>query len=183
MTTAAVVEQLLHAPVTSRPRLLSSLASHLSLALVIALKQRVDAEKLRNARRALEIAEITQAVAATLAQPEAQAWALWARGNALHHLANHQEALTCYQQAEAYFAKQARWGVSLETTILQVNQVAARLELGDFRTALALAAHTRTHWPWRWKPRPFASRRPYRGVRSWAWKCRTAKPPSSPYAA
>lgn len=145
MTTAAVVEQLLHAPVTSRPRLLSSLAPHLSLALVIALKQRVDAEKLRNARRALEIAEITQAVAATLAQPEAQAWALWARGNALHHLANHQEALTCYQQAEAYFANQARWGVSLETTILQVNQVAARLELGDFRTALALAAHTRTH--------------------------------------
>ena len=140
MTTAEVVELLVHSPSLARQRPQSDLRPSLTLEVVIALKQRVDTEKLRNARRALEVAEIAQSVAAELTHPEAQAWALWARGNALHHLARHQEALICYQQAETYFAAQARW---LEATILQVNQAATQVELGNFQTALTLAAQAR----------------------------------------
>lgn len=140
MTAAEVVEQLLRSPPAARQGVLNSLTPHLSLDVIRALKQRVDEEKLRNARRALEWAELMQAVASALASPEAQAWERWARGNALHHLSIHQEALTCYQQAEAYFAAHEH---QLEMTILQVNQVAVRLELGDFRAALSLADQAR----------------------------------------
>lgn len=140
MTTAEVVDLLVHSPPTVCQRLLGDLGPSLTLEVVIALKQRVDAEKLRNARRALEVAEIASSVAAALTHPGAQAWALWARGNALHHLARHQESLMCYQQAETYFAAQAQW---LEATVLQVNQAATQVELGDFQTALTLAAQAR----------------------------------------
>lgn len=119
---------------------LAELSFPLALETIAALKRRVDDAKLRNAHHALQIAEVAQAVATHSTLPEAQALALWARGNALYHLSRYQEALTCYQRAESLYAEQ---GKSLEVAGLQLNQVAVLQDMSDFQTALSLAAQAR----------------------------------------
>lgn len=109
---------------------------HYTIDVIIALKQRVDSEKLRNAGRALHIAEVAVQVAACMTSPEATARAAWARGNALHYLRQGPEALACYRAAEHFFTGQA---MHLEATILQVNQVGTLLEMGQLHEAIALA--------------------------------------------
>lgn len=146
MTAGEMAALVLTTPAAERALLLKRLAPQLTVETIIALKQRVDDAKLRNARLALEIAETAQATARLLASPVGQAWALWARGNALHHLARHQEALRCYRQAAALFQAQAAPGetsAALPVVILQVNQAASLLELGDFGVALALIGQAR----------------------------------------
>ncbi len=113
---------------------------HFTIDVIIALKQRVDSEKLRNAGRALQIADVAARVAEHMASPEATARAGWARGNALHYLRQGPEALACYRAAEQYFASQA---MHLEATILQVNQVGTLLEMGQLHEAIALAGRAR----------------------------------------
>ncbi len=117
---------------------IAALAPALDLATVATLKERVDATKLRNARRALAIADVAVAVAAHVSDPVAPGLALWARGNALYHLSRYREALGCYRRAEAYYAGQA-----LEVARLQINQVAVLQDLGAFDEALATAEAAR----------------------------------------
>lgn len=113
---------------------------HFTIDVIIALKQRVDSEKLRHANRALQIAGVAVRVAGLMDLPEAAARAAWARGNALHYLRQGQEALACYRSAEAFFAAHA---FPLEKTILQVNQVGTLLEMGHLHEAIALADRAR----------------------------------------
>jgi tetratricopeptide (TPR) repeat protein len=113
---------------------------HLTLEVIAALKQHVDNKMLRNAQRALKIAEIAGHLAPLVASPEARPLALWARGNALHYLSRYQEALDCYQQAELLYREQ---GILQNVAILQVNQVGVLQELGDFQGALALEPRAR----------------------------------------
>lgn len=121
-------------------RNLADLSLDQALATVATLKQRVDDEKLRNAYRALQIAEIAQAVAAAHPASEVEALALWASGNALCHLSRHQEALTCYHRAEALYRAQAH---TFEVVRLQINQVAVLQDISDFAAALELATQAR----------------------------------------
>lgn len=107
-----------------------------ALAVVAVLKLRVDATKLRNARRALEIAAIAEAVAAAHAEPAAEGLALWAHGNALYHLSRFGEALAAYRRAESFYAGGA---YPLEVARLQINQVAVLQDTGAFAEALATA--------------------------------------------
>lgn len=120
---------------------LGAMAVELSLETVAALKRRVDAAKLRSARRALEIAAVAEAVAARVADPLAPGLALWARGNALYHLSRFGEALGCYRHAEAIYAGAGR---AYEVAGLQINQVAVLQDLGQFAEALATAERART---------------------------------------
>lgn len=151
MTAGETAALLLTTAAARRAPLLKRLAPQLTVETIIALKQRVDDAKLRNARLALEIADVAQAAARLLPGPVAPAWALWARGNALHHLARHQEALRCYRQAETLFRAQVAQATptdqidaaDLPIVILQVNQAASLLELGDFGAALALIGQAR----------------------------------------
>ncbi|GAB4214490.1 MAG: CHAT domain-containing protein [Roseiflexaceae bacterium] len=112
----------------------------LSLETVAALKQRTDAEKLRDAGRALRIAGVAEAVAQALGLPEALALALWASGNALYPLARFHEALECYRRAQAIYAAQH---AALEVARLQINQVAVLHELAAYQEAAALAEQAR----------------------------------------
>lgn len=120
--------------------LLDQLQSRLNLEVIVVLKQRADNELLRNAQRALQIADIAVHAASLFESPEAIPLALWARGNALHFLSHYHEALDCYQQAEACYTTQ---GQQCNLATLQVNQVAVLQEMGDFRGALALARQAR----------------------------------------
>lgn len=137
MEQQTIVERLLAAgSPEAREQQIAALHSHLGLATIDALKQRVDATKLRNAGQALTIAEVALAVAAQLADPLAEGLALWASGNALYHLSRYQDALRCYGRAEAIYAAAGR---ALEVTRLRINQVAVLQDTAAFTEALALA--------------------------------------------
>ncbi len=114
--------------------------AQLSLETVAALKGRTDAEKLRDAGRALRIAGVAEAVAHALGTPDALALALWASGNALYPLARFREALERYRRAQAIYAQQ---GAALEVARLQINQVAVLHELAAYGEAAALAEQAR----------------------------------------
>ena len=122
MEQQTIVERLLAAGShEAREQQIAALHSHLGLATIDALKQRVDATKLRNAGQALTIAEVALAVAAQLADPLAEGLALWASGNALYHLSRYQDALRCYGRAEAIYAAAGR---ALEVTRLPLYEPA-----------------------------------------------------------
>jgi CHAT domain-containing protein len=121
-------------------RLTAERRALLSVATVAALKQRTDAEKLRDAGRALQIARVAEAVALELGAPEALALAHWASGNALYPLARFQEALEQYRRAQAIYAGE---GAALEVARLQINQIAVLHELADYQEAAALAEQAR----------------------------------------
>lgn len=122
-----------------RPIVLQYVA--LALDIIAALKQRVDAEKLRNPRRALQIAEVARIVAHQSTTPLAHALAQWARGNAFYHLSRYQEALDCYQEAQAIYTAQRE---PLSVLRLQINQVAVLQDMSAFQAALDLAEQART---------------------------------------
>ncbi len=113
---------------------------HLALDIVAALKQRVDAEKLRNPRRALQMADLAGAVANQSSDPLVHALAQWARGNALYHLSCYQDALDCYQDAQAVYTAHHE---TINVLRLQINQVAVLQDMSDFPAALDLAAQAR----------------------------------------
>lgn len=118
-------------------------AEHMPLAgaIVGALKKHVDAEKMRNPRRALELADLAVAVAAHSDDEQVRALAQWARGNALNHLSCYQDALDCFQAAQAIY-------VAHDNTIgvlsMQINQVAVLQDMSAFQAALDLAEQART---------------------------------------
>ncbi|NJM08426.1 hypothetical protein HC891_22990, partial [Candidatus Gracilibacteria bacterium] len=112
----------------------------LSMATVAALKQQVDATKLRNAARALSIAEVAAGCVERAHDQVATALALWARGNALYHLSRFNEALAAYRQAEAIYAA---YQFEIEVTRLRINQVAVLQDTGAFAEALAVAEAAR----------------------------------------
>lgn len=124
---------------TAHPSL-ADLTPQLALETIAELKKRVDAEKLRSAGRALQIAEVARTLAAACVDPSATALACWARGNALYHLSRYPEARACYQQAEAIYAAQ---GQALQVAGMQLNQVAVLQDMGEFPAALALAEQAR----------------------------------------
>ena len=118
----------------------AALAPALDISTVAALKVRVDATKLRNAGRALEIAAVAEAVAARIGAPAAEGLALWARGNALYHLSRYGEALASYRRAEQFYNGPEH---ALDAARLQINQVAVLQDLGAFAEALATAEAAR----------------------------------------
>ncbi|HEU4324872.1 MAG TPA: CHAT domain-containing protein [Roseiflexaceae bacterium] len=120
--------------------LLAERRALLSLETVAVLKGRTDAEKLRDAGRALRIAGVAEAVARALGTPETLALALWASGNALYPLARFREALERYRRAQAIYAQQ---DAPLEVARLQINQVAVLHELAAYGEAAALAEQAR----------------------------------------
>jgi len=141
MTAEEVVAHLLELrPQDRRAALLTLHRFDLSLQVIVLLKGRVDQEKLRNAADALALADLACAIAPHVQEPTADALARWARGNALHHLSRHPEALECYQVAQA-LGERHRPG--LEVSRLQINQVAALQAMGDCQAALELAESAR----------------------------------------
>lgn len=112
----------------------------LDLAVVEALKARADADLLRDAGRALHIAELSAEAAAFLADPLAKPLALWARGNALLYLGRYRECLDSYERARATYV---RHGQTLETARLRVNEIAALRHLGRYDDALRAAGEAR----------------------------------------
>lgn len=115
---------------------IDSLRPQLGLETIAALKQRVDLVKLRNARRALEIAQVARMAADAIADPAATGLARWAEGNALYHLSRYHEALESYRLAEGFYREP---GQTLEITRLRINQVAVLQDLGAFAEALETA--------------------------------------------
>lgn len=126
------------------------------LEIITRLKVLVDQEKLKNAHAALAMADLTLALASLLSHPVAKGLALWARGNALHHLSRNIEALECYREAQHIYQHSLTVpklehppaprldATRLEVARLQINQVAVLQAMGDCRQALALADDART---------------------------------------
>lgn len=95
-----------------------------------------------NAQQALQVVDIAEAVATILTTGEAQALAAWMRASNYLVLNRYQEAITCFQQLEPFYASR---GDSWHLGGLQVNQVIALRDLGDYPAALALAQQARAN--------------------------------------
>ncbi len=93
-------------------------------------------ELLRNAQRALVVANTAVAVAHRLGTGQARGMALWTQGNANYALNKYADSLACFQQAEQYFQQ---IDDSLAVVGLQINQVAILRDLGDYKQAIAQA--------------------------------------------
>lgn len=136
-----LADQLIACPPGALAERVAALRPQLSSETVAALKARVDAAKLRNARRALAIADVAATVAEALADPGAVALAAWARGNALYHLSHYAEALASYRCAEDFYVNS---NADFEAACVQINQVAVLQDTGAFAEALAIAARARS---------------------------------------
>jgi len=108
--------------------------------IVGALKQHVDAEKMRNPRRALAIAELAVAVAARSDDAQVRALAQWACGNACYHLSRYQDALNCFQAAQSIYVAHNN---TISVLSMQINQVAVLQDMSAFQAALELAEQAR----------------------------------------
>jgi CHAT domain-containing protein/tetratricopeptide (TPR) repeat protein len=136
-----LVEQLLGATTAAElEQLIAVLQPQLNLTTISELKAHVDATKLRNAGRAMAIAEVALAVAQHIDDPLAMGLADWACGNACYHLSRFEQALACYGRAEAVYAAGDHL---LEVTRLRINQVAVLQDTGAFAEALAIAERAR----------------------------------------
>lgn len=116
------------------------LAPQLTPDVLDALIRRISDEQLRNPRRALQFVEVAEQVAVVLGTATAQGLITWVRGNVFHYLNHYREALACFQKAESFYRLQ---GDDLTVAGLQVNQVSAWRDLGDYPAALAQEAKAR----------------------------------------
>lgn len=141
MNPQEVADRLLaHRDQSDFQRRLAELCPSPTVAIIAALKQRVDVAMLRNAGQAAQIAEVAQMVAAYIPDPEAEALALWMKGNTAYFLSNYQEALRCLQRAEAIYGESSN---PLSVARLQINQVAVLHDMSEFATAIATAERAR----------------------------------------
>jgi tetratricopeptide (TPR) repeat protein len=143
LTPGELAARLVATPDPARQVLLATAAGQpggLGLALVEALKARADAELLRDATRAMQIAEMCCEVAAHLNDPLALPLALWARGNALLYLGRYRECLNHYTQARATYNQ---YGQALQVARLLINEIAALQNLGEYKDALRAAGEAR----------------------------------------
>ncbi len=141
MTPETAADQLVaHFEQNGRIQSVAALEKHLSMGVVRILLDRMGAEYMRNAQRALELVEIAEAVAHIIADPEAIALATWGKGGALQLLNRYREAVNCYQDAEKFFASQDN---QLRVVSLQVNQVGLLRDMGEYENAILLADKAR----------------------------------------
>lgn len=112
----------------------------ITLALMEALKAGAERYKLRNPRRAIEIAEVALEAASFSSEPLAMALARWTKGNVLMYVGDFRTSVEAYQAAEATYAAR---GDGLSVARLQSNRVFALTNLGRHREALALAEAAR----------------------------------------
>jgi tetratricopeptide (TPR) repeat protein len=119
-----------------RQKFLLQRRDFLNVAVVEALKVCADVDLLRDAGRALHIAEIAAETAALVADPLAEPLALWAQANALLYLGRYRECLDYYERARAVYA---RHGKELEAARLRVNEIAPLQHLGRYDDALHTA--------------------------------------------
>ncbi len=113
----------------------------ISLEVLEALKAQADAELLRDARRALLIADCAAEVAAIWQQPIGLALAAWMQGNALLYLGQYHDCLARYQQAREIYQQQ---GLTTEVGRLRVNEIAALRQVGLYAEAIEAVAEART---------------------------------------
>ncbi len=119
------------------------LAAHrpsITLALMEALKAEAERYKLRDPRRAGEMAEVALEAASFSSDPLATAVALWTQGNISLYTGDFEASVETYQTAEVAYAAQ---GDGLSVARLQSNRVFALTNLGRHRQALALAETAR----------------------------------------
>jgi CHAT domain-containing protein/tetratricopeptide (TPR) repeat protein len=135
-----MVAKLLSIAETERQGWLEAHRPVISLALIEALKTEMEKYKLRDPRRAVEIAEVALEAASFLSDPLAMALALWTKGNALMYMGDFRACAKAYQSAEATYDTQ---GDSLSVARLQSYRVFALTNLGRHREALALAETAR----------------------------------------
>ena len=120
---------------------LEALRPELSLEVVLLLHRRANGQTLRNAQHALRIAEAAGEAAVFVAEPEAQALADWAKGNALFHHSEYATSLAAFRRAESVYQQLDRQPLVAK---LQINQVAALRGTGDHRAAIEVANRARS---------------------------------------
>lgn len=121
--------------------LLTARQAVVPLRVIEELKAQVDELKLRDPRRAAEVAAVALAATSFSPDPAAVPLALWAQGNALLALGDFPACAESYSAAEAAYAAQ---GDLLAVGRLQTNRVFVLTNLGRTDEALALAAAART---------------------------------------
>lgn len=110
-------------------------------------KTRSDALLLEQPSRVLEIAEVALQAASFSSAPLAEAVARWARGNALVHLGEYEQALEEYDRACAAYSEEGE--DKLAVARLQTNMVTVLKNLGRYEEALELADVARENLqPW-----------------------------------
>jgi CHAT domain-containing protein/tetratricopeptide (TPR) repeat protein len=110
--------------------------SQVTLALIQVLKAEAERCRLRDPRRAEEIAEAALEAASFSSDPLVLALAQWAWGNVAMFTGDFQASVKAYQDAEVAYADQAD---HLSVARLQSNRVFALTNLGLHREALALS--------------------------------------------
>jgi tetratricopeptide (TPR) repeat protein len=128
------------ANVAERRELLEARRPQVTLTLIEALKVEAEQCRLRDPRRAEEIAEVALEAASFSPDPLALALARWAWGNVAMFTGDFQASVEAYQDAEVAYTERAD---HLSVARLQTNRVFALTNLGQHREALVLAETAR----------------------------------------